>query len=992
MLLLLQFILFFFYSQQVVSVQHNNFTDLTMLLSFKSQVRDPDGLLDRSWSSNTSFCSWLGVSCSSRRRRVVALRLDGLSLHGTISPHLGNLSFMTQLNLGNNSLGGPIPESLGRLPRLTYLRLTDNRLSGHIPSTIFNMSLLEHLSFMSNNLSGPLLLHNASFTVPRLKLFSIWSNQISGTIPSGLLQCQDLEELWLSSNQLSGSIPAEFDKLQKLTRLLVDTNDLTGTIPASLGNLTSLVVLDLHTNSLRGPIPPELGSLQNVQWLNLADNILTGGFPASILNASMVSVLSLSANNLTGSVPVELGNNLPFLTKLGFGPNQLSGRLDFITSLSSCRKLQNLYIADNQLEGSIPDSVGNLSRSFLKFNARGNRISGRIPMTLGNLSGLLNLHLENNWLTGSIPPALSNLRELQLLYLGSNSLSKSIPYELGKLKRLGQLNLEFNELNGAIPDSIGNISGLQFLRLHNNRLSSSIPRSIWSLTNLVGMYLSQNSMEGSIPYGIGNLATLSNLDLSTNRFSGSIPDAFGQLLMLTTLNISNNFFDGPIPQSFGKMISLRYLDLSSNEFSGPIPKSLADLKYLVGLNLSFNKLEGQIPSGGVFANITFRSLMGNIGLCGPSFLRIPPCSDQSTDSDPRSKQQKLKIILPTVASLVVLFSCSFFYFVLHRKSNHAIPSSNTTCLKHYSLIPYRDLLRATDNFNESNLLGAGSFGSVYRGRLDDGSLIAAKVINLEKEGSSKIFDVECQALRMIRHRNLVKVISTCSNMDFKALILEYLPNGSLEKWLYSPGYCLTLLQRINIALDVASALEYLHHHLRQVVVHCDIKPSNVLLDEDMNAQVGDFGIAKLLASDGKSVALTSAAGTVGYMPPEYGFMGRVSRRGDVYSYGILLLETFTRKKPTDRMFDGELNLRQWVSDAYRTRLFDILDANLFRDARADRVAAEEDHGMRNRCLMSVLELALQCSKDSPRDRILMKDVVPILQKIKIEYCKSFPET
>nr|CAD1818938.1 unnamed protein product [Ananas comosus var. bracteatus] len=132
--------------------------------------------------------------------------------------------------------------------------------------------------------------------------------------------------------------------------------------------------------------------------------------------------------------------------------------------------------------------------------------------------------------------------------------------------------------------------------------------------------------------------------------------------------------------------------------------------------------------------------------------------------------------------------------------------------------------------------------------------------------------------------------------------------------------------------------------LHQVVVHCDIKPSNVLLDEDMNAHVGDFGIAKLLASDGKSVALTSAAGTVGYMPPEYGFMGRVSRRGDVYSYGILLLETFTRKKPTDRMFDGELNLRQWVSDAYRTRLFDILDANLFRDARADRVAAEEDHG------------------------------------------------
>ena len=120
---------------------------------------------------------------------------------------------------------------------------------------------------------------------------------------------------------------------------------------------------------------------------------------------------------------------------------------------------------------------------------------------------------------------------------------------------------------------------------------------------------------------------------------------------------------------------------------------------------------------------------------------------------------------------------------------------------------------------------------------------------------------------MIRHRNLVKIISTCSNLDFKALVLQFMPNGSLERWLYCHNYCLSLLQRITIIIDVASALEYLHHRLPQVILHCDLKPSNILLAEDMTAHVSDFGIAKLLAGDSQSLASASARGTIGYIPP-----------------------------------------------------------------------------------------------------------------------------
>ena len=257
--------------------------------------------------------------------------------------------------------------------------------------------------------------------------------------------------------------------------------------------------------------------------------------------------------------------------------------------------------------------------------------------------------------------------------------------------------------------------------------------------------------------------------------------------------------------------------------------------------------------------------MGNKALCGPACLQVPPCHSKSGQPS-NTKSRLLRFILPAVASALLVVA---FVFLLvrcqRRRRKTPIPEAlPLTAIQRR--VSFLELIRATNEFHESNLLGAGSFISVFHGVLPDGLNIAVKIFNLQVQGGLRSFDTECEIMRNIRHRNLVKIICSCCNLDVKGLVLEYMPKGSLEKWLYSYNYFLDIIQRVNIMIDVASAIEYLHHGYSTPVVHCDLKPSNVLLDEDMVAHVCDFGIARLLG-EGESVAQTKTLATIGFMAP-----------------------------------------------------------------------------------------------------------------------------
>ncbi|KAI3442521.1 Protein kinase domain-containing protein, partial [Psidium guajava] len=939
--------------------RHSLLGDRAALLEFKRAIRsDPNSVLGN-WNETVDVCSFNGVICNAQHHRVVNLTLKDQGLAGRLSPFLSNLTGLRYLLLGNNNFYGTIPPELSSLRRL--------------------------------------------------------------------------RSLWLYGNNLEGPIPHSFALLTNLLTMVLLNNKLTGTLPVSLfANCTKLKNIDLSVNSLDGEIPPEIGNCRDLSQLFLYNNQFTGHLPVSLGNASQMISIDVEYNNLEGPLPSDIVERLPLLEDLHLSYNRMQSHegntnLDiFFTSLANCTELLELELEGMDLGGSLPNSIGQLSVHLKTLLLEENRIFGSIPPALGRFPNLSLLNLSSNLLHGPIPEEIKGLSSLERLFLSRNLFRGKIPTILSQLPHLGLLDLSYNEFSGEIPASLGNMVRMSSLFLNNNLLSGNIPPSLGRLSqvnqldlshnqlggriptelllgiNEIRLYLglSHNNLEGPLPLELSKLEKLQAMDLSSNNLNGSIFFQILSCIELKAINFSNNSLEGRLPDSLGDLKNLESLDVSWNRLSGPITASLGKIENLKFLNLSYNNFQGMIPSGGIFKSFTSLSFLGNKHLCG-AVPGVPVCSRKKNWF--RSLTFLIIFVVVVSVSACLLTICCVIGYQRFKIVTSSGKTEPINTMKppdpayNFPRITYKELADATGGFDDQSLVGSGSYGRVYKGVLPDGTAIAVKVLHVQSGNSTKSFNRECQVLKRIRHRNLIRIITACSLPDFKAIVLPFMANGNLDSHLYlhseeglsSRSSDLTLIQRVNICSDVAEGMAYLHHHSPVRVVHCDLKPSNVLLNDDMTALVSDFGIARLIMSAGSgnaalvenmgSSTANMLCGSIGYIAPEYGFGSNASTKGDVYSFGILVLEMVTRRRPTDDMFVGGLNLHKWVKSHYHGRAEMIIDSSLLR---ASRDQSPEVQKMWEAAIAELIELGILCTQESPSTRPTMLDAADDLDRLK----------
>lgn len=918
-------------------------------------------------------------------------------------PSLGDCSALEHLDVSSNSFSGDIGRAVSACSQLSFLNLSNNHFSGLIPSLPTKSLQFLHLS--KNEFQGEIPPGLAE-VCPGLVELDLSQNNLSGVIPASFSSCYALQSINLSNNNFSGELPVNlFMKMSKVRNLVLSFNNFAGGLPDSFSNLTSLEILDLSSNNLSGMIPNGLcrDPRNSLRELYLQNNGFTGPIPQSLSNCSQLVSLDLSFNYLKGGIPPSLGS-LSRLHDLIIMLNELDGEIP--QELMYIQTLENLILDFNELTGAIPSGLRNCT-NLNWISLTNNHLNGEIPGWIGQLSNLAILRLSNNSFYGRIPPELGDSRSLIWLDLNSNLLNGSIPPEL--FKESGNIEVKFNNdkrfayiRNDGSKGCHGTGNLVEFAGIRAEQLNRISTRSPCNFTNFDRVY------KGVIQPTFKNNGSMIFLDISHNMLSGSIPKEIGSMFYLFILNLGHNNISGPIPSEIGSLHTVNILDLSNNELEGGIPWTLSKLASLTEIDLSNNRLTGSIPENGQLVTLPASSFVNNTGLCG---IPLPPCGSDAASSA-RSEHQKShrrqaslagSVAMGLLFSLFCIFGLMFVamesrkrrkkkkdaeldvYMDSRSQSGPANASWKLTSVqealsinfatfeKPLRKLTFADLLEATNGFHNDSLIGSGGFGDVYKAQLKDGSVVAIKkLIHVSGQGDRE-FTAEMETIGKIKHRNLVSLLGYCKVKEERLLVYEYMKYGSLEDVLHDQkkiGIKLNWAKRRKIAVGAARGLAFLHHNCIPHIIHRDMKSSNVLLDENLEARVSDFGMARLMSAMDTHLSVSTLAGTPGYVPPEYYQSFRCSTRGDVYSYGVVLLELLTGKRPTDSADFGDNNLVGWVKQHAKLRISDVFDQALVR----------EDPNLEIE-LLQHLKVACTCLDDRPWRRPTMIQVLAMFKEI-----------
>ncbi|KAK9054036.1 hypothetical protein SSX86_025112 [Deinandra increscens subsp. villosa] len=958
--------------------------------------------------------------------KLEVIDLEGNLIHGNLESHFTGLRGLRVLNLGFNHISGEIPDSLSELKALQVLNLAGNRINGSIPVFLDGFGDLRGLYLSFNRLSESIpseIGHNCR----NLEHLELAGNLLVGGIPVSLGNCTKLQSLLLYSNLLQEEIPIELGRLAALQVLDLSRNSLSGAIPSELGGCLNLSILVF--SNLLNPIPSVSNPDDNLSQLGPEDefNYFEGTIPSEIVTLPNLQLLWAPRTMLEGKFPENWGA-CASMEMVNLAQNLFVGEIS--KGFDVCKKLHFLDLSSNKLTGEISDKLG--VPCMTVFDVSGNHLSGSIPSfryttcqpynpssaylryfaskdlrtpslfstDAGDL--LITHNFRGNNFTGgldSVPVARTGGKTVYAFLAGENELTGEFPGKLlgscVKLKAM-VVNLSSNALSGELPSNIGQVCRtLSFFDVSGNRISGLIPPSFGELGSLIAVNLSWNMLTGEIPVSFNKIKDLKNLSVSGNNLTGRIPRGLGMIESLEVLELSSNSLTGEIPGDIVDMKNLSVLLLNNNQLSGQIPPGLANMKTILNFNVSFNNLSGPLPQNDNLMKCS--SFLGNPYLqsckispanspdqpAGNDFANLssPPVSNSkgggSLNSIAIASIICASAIFVVMVALMVLFLCTKWHPRSRPRVSGSVRKEVTVFTDIGVPLTFENVVRSTGSFNASNCIGNGGFGATYKAEISPGFLVAIKRLSVGRFQGVQQFEAEIKTLGRLRHQNLVTLIGYHASETEMFLIYNYLPGGNLERFIQERSIRAVDWRILHkIALDIARALAYLHDQCVPRVLHRDVKPSNILLDEDFNAYLSDFGLARLLGTS-ETHATTGVAGTFGYVAPEYAMTCRVSDKADVYSYGVVLLELISDKKALDPSFSSYgngFNIVAWA-------------CMLLRQGQAKEFFTEGlwDAGPHDD-LVEVLHLAVVCTVDSLSTRPTMRQVVRRLKQLQPPSC------